>query len=168
MSAKLKPITESAWLVISDTDDSRIGLLTEIKNQYVLILKGEKQQFLNRKEVSEFFHDDIFNNVIEPTPTIDVNKVQYIGGYPVDSECPIEIFIPGKNLPMFSKKEFSEVIYSAGYYCIDFPRNTVSSFCPKLSTLESYPYVGPLKSELEMKTELTRRRKLRNISIQNQ
>ena len=38
MSVKLKPITEKSWLVLGDTEDARIGLLTEIRDQYVLMV----------------------------------------------------------------------------------------------------------------------------------
>ena len=60
MTIKLKPITETSWLVLGDTDDTRIGLLTEVRNQYILMVKGNKQQFSNRKEVNKFFNEDVF------------------------------------------------------------------------------------------------------------
>jgi hypothetical protein len=162
MSVKLKPITDTAWLVISDADDSRVGLLTEIQNQYVLMVKGEKQQFVNRKEVNKFFKEDIFDNVIEPIPDADVRKDYYINGFPVDFDSPNEVFVKGNKLPLFSKKASSEVYYSAGYYCLNFPKNWMPAFCPKLATLESYEYTGPFKSELEMKNSLTKMRKEKN------
>ena len=40
MSVKLKSITEKSWLVIGDTEDTRIGLLTEIRDQYVLMVEA--------------------------------------------------------------------------------------------------------------------------------
>ena len=107
MSIKLKPITETAWLVISDTEDNRIGLLTEIRNQYVLMVKGEKQQFLNRKEVNTFFNEDVFDNVVEPTVEPAVKKDYFINGYPVDFDSPNEVIIKGNKLPLFSKKATS-------------------------------------------------------------
>lgn len=165
MSIKLKPITETAWLVLGDTDEIRIGLLTEIRNQYVLMIKGVKQQFINRKEVNKFFNEDVFENVVEPIVEENVKKDYFINGYPVDFDGPNEVLIKGNRLPLFSKKATSEVYYSAGYYCLDFPRNSMPAFCPKLSTLETYTYAGPFKTELEMRSELTKRRKLRNAKV---
>jgi len=164
MSTKLKPITETAWLVIGDTDDNRIGLLTEIRNQYVLMVKGEKQQFLNRKEVNKFFNEDVFENVVEPTVETDVKKDYFINGYPVDFDGPNEVLIKGNKLPLFSKKATSEVYYSAGYYCLHFPKNWMPAYCPKLSTLETYEYTGPFKSEMEMRSSLTKNRKEKNLT----
>jgi hypothetical protein len=47
-------------------------------------------------------------------------------------------------------------LYCAGYYIIRFDKGWVKSHCPKLITLERYPYNGPFKSELEMRSELSR------------
>lgn len=159
---KLKPITSTSWLVIGDTEDTRIGLLTEIRDQYVLMVKGEKQQFLSRKDVNKFFNENVFDNVVESIADEDVKKDFYINGYPVDFDSPNEVIIKGNKLPLFSKKATSEVYYSAGYYCLNFPKNWMPAFCPKLSTLESYEYAGPFKSEMEMRSSLTKLRKEKN------
>src|ERR1035437_9820905 len=160
MSIKLKPITETSWLVLGDREDTRIGLLTEIRNQYVLMVKGEKQQFINRKEVNKFFNEDVFENVVEPIAEENVKKDYFINGYPVDFDRPNEVIIKGNKLPLFSKKATSEVYYSAGYYCLNFPRNWMPSMSPKLSTLNNYEYRGPFKTEMAMRVELSRQRKL--------
>ena|ERR1035437_9816890 len=162
MSIKLKPITETSWLVLGDTEDTRIGLLTEIRNQYVLMVKGEKQQFVNRKEVNKFFEEDVFENVVEPVAEENIKKDYFINGYPVDFDGPNEVLIKGNKLPLFSKKASSEVYYSAGYFCLHFPKNWMPAYCPKLSTLETYEYAGPFKTELEMRQSLTKNRKEKN------
>jgi hypothetical protein len=162
MTVKLKPITETSWLVLGDTEDSRIGLLTEVLSEYTLMIKGEKKKFLNRKEVNKYFKEDIFNNVVEPQATEEVKKDYFINGYPVDFATPHEVLLKGNKLPLFSKKATSDVYYSAGHYCLHFPKNWMPAFCPKLSTLETYEYAGPFKTELEMRTNLTRLRKEKN------
>src|SRR5271165_4522757 len=158
MTVKLKPITENSWLVLGDTDDTRIGLLTEIRDNYILMVKGEKKQFFNRKEVNKYFKEDIFNNVVQPTEPEEVKKDYYINGYPVEFDNPHEVILKGNKLPLFSKKATSEVYYSAGHYCLHFPKNWMPAFCPKLSTLETYQYVGPFKTQLEMYSQLTKLR----------
>ena len=37
---------------------------------------------------------------------------------------------------------------------VQFRKGWVKSFCPKLITLERYPFQGPYKTELEMRTVL--------------
>ena len=159
MSVKLKPITETSWLVIGDTDETRIGLLTEIRDRYVLMAKGEKKSFLSRKEVNTYFEENIFDNVAEPVAEAEVQKDYYINGYPVDFDSPNEVIIKGNKLPLFSKKATSDVYYSAGHYCLNFPKNWMPAYCPKLSTLETYEFAGPFKTEMEMRSNLVKLRK---------
>ena len=162
MTVKLKPITETSWLVLGDTDDDRVGLLTEARDNYILMAKGEKRRFLNKKEVNKYFQEDIFKNVIQSVEPKEVKKDYYINGYPVEFDNPNEVILKGNKLPLFSKKATSDVYYSAGYYCLNFPKNWMPAFCPKLSTLETYEYAGPFKTELEMHTHLTKLRKEKN------
>lgn len=164
MSFKLKPITEKSWLVLSDTEENRVGLLTEIRDQYVLMVAGAKQQFISRKEVNKFFNEDVFTNMAEAVVEDYVKKDYFINGYPVDFDNPSEVLVKGNRLPLFSKKATSDVYYSAGYYCLNFPKNWMPAYCPKLSTLETYEYAGPFKTELEMRTHLTKARKEKNLS----
>jgi hypothetical protein len=159
MSVKLKSITETSWLVIGDTDDIKIGLLTKLRDEYVLMAKGEKKKFIDRKEVNKYFAEDVFDNVVESVQEIDVKKDYFINGYPIDFETPYEVILKGNKLPLFSKKATSDVYYSAGFYCLHFPKNWMPAFCPKLSTLETYEYAGPFKTEMEMKSMLGKLRK---------
>ncbi len=162
MSVKLKPVTEKSWLVLGDTDDTRIGLLTEIRDQYVLMVSGAKQKFLDRKEVNKFFQEDVFKNIAEPVVDDGVKKDYFINGYPVDFDNPSEVLIKGNTLPLFSKKSSSDVYYSAGYFCLNFPKNWMPAYCPKMVTLTKYEYSGPFKTELEMRTTLAKLRKDKN------
>jgi hypothetical protein len=161
MSVKLKPLTETSWLVIGDTDDIKVGLLTKLRDEYVLMAQGEKKKFLDRKEVNKYFHENIFDNVVEVEEEVEVKKDYFINGFPIDFESPHEVIIKGNKLPLFSKKATSEVYYSAGYYCLNFPKNWMPAFCPKLSTLETYQYAGPFKSEMEMRSQLAKLRKVK-------
>jgi hypothetical protein len=162
MTVKLKPITESSWLVIGDSEETRIGLLTESRSEYVLMVKGEKKKFLNKKEVNNYFSEDVFQSVIEAEEPREEKKDYFINGYPVDFDYPNEVILKGNRLPLFSKKATSDVYYSAGYYCLNFPKNWMPAHCPKLSTLKTYEYAGPFKTEIEMRTELTRLRREKN------
>jgi hypothetical protein len=163
MSVKLKPITETSWLVIGDTDDNKIGLLTKLRDEYILMAKGEKKKFLDRKEVNKYFSEDVFDNVVESAQETLAKKDHFINGYPIDFETPHEVILKGNKLPLFSKKATSDVYYSAGFYCLHFPKNWMPAFCPKLSTLETYEYAGPFKDEYLMKQELSRLRKSKTI-----
>jgi hypothetical protein len=125
--------------------------------------KGEKKKFLDRKEVNKYFSEDVFDNVVESAQETLAKKDHFINGYPIDFETPHEVILKGNKLPLFSKKATSDVYYSAGFYCLHFPKNWMPAFCPKLSTLETYEYAGPFKDEYLMKQELSRLRKSKTI-----
>jgi len=128
MSVKLKPITETSWLVLGDTEDTRIGLLTEIRNQYVLMVKGEKQQFVNRKEVNKFFDEDVFENVVEPIAEENIKKNYFINGYPVDYEETRQI-ISLVLIPVCEKKAPRQVLESAKHTKIQIKAITGITLC---------------------------------------
>lgn len=84
---------------------------------------------------------------------------RHVFGYPVPE---IETFKTQErdNLPCFTKTPTSKVYFSAGYYGINFPNGGwLDSFCPKLSTLRKYEYVGPFKTETDMQIAIQSKRR---------
>lgn len=158
---KLKPITDKSWLVLADEGLERIALLSEQHTKFVLISKDAKTTFENKEEVKMFFAEDVFSNVVETSKEDEVEY--YIKGYPVDFNKPFEADSEDKinDLPMYTKTETSDVMYVAGYFCLDFPKNWMPAYCPKLATLDKYGYKGPFKTEREMKFQLSKLRKCR-------
>lgn len=162
MSFKLKPLTTTSWLVLAESDNIKVGILTKINNEYTLLAQGTKQIFSNENDVNVFFNEDIFDNLADVSHPIQDKTPNFIKGYPVDFDSPHEVISVNSDLPLFSKHTKSDVYFSAGYYCLKFPKNLVCSFCPKLSTLETHEYAGPYKTELEAKSMVAKFRKERN------
>ena len=151
----LKEITEKSWLVLSEGEQERIGLLSSNPSGFVLLAKDGKVNFATEEEVREFFEEDIFDKII--TPTIQQEKEFFVKGFPVDFDNPFEADAEDEvsDLPLFTKTKASKVYHCAGYYCIKFPRGWIHSFCPKLATLDKYQYVGPFRTKMEMKSHLS-------------
>jgi len=51
---------------------------------------------------------------------------------------------------VFTKGRKSKSFFCAGYYIVKFNNGWVKSYCPKLITLNRYPYAGPYKTQQEM------------------
>jgi len=153
----LKEVTDNSWLVLTDEQQERIGLLSSnVKGQFTLLSKGGKVRFASKDEVEEFFEEkDLFDKVVQPE--IQTAKEHFIKGYPVDFDTPFEADAEDKisELPLFTKTKNSKVYHCAGYYCILFPKGWTHSFCPKKATLDKYEYVGPFKTKMEMKSHLS-------------
>lgn len=164
MSTKLKTITSNSWLVVLDNDE-RVGLLTNSTSVFTLMLKDIKRQFASIEEVNAYFKEDVFAKVI-PKEKVKVEKtVSFINGFPTNCTTPNEVVIPGVTLPLYSKDEKSSVIFSAGFYCMDFPKQWQPAYSPKYATLANYNYHGPFSTEAEMKHQLKKSRseKTKNI-----
>lgn len=72
---------------------------------------------------------------------------QEVEGYPVKHS---NVFnIEEGDYFSYTKLEHSQDRYAAGYFAIKFKENYLPCFCPRVSTLSSYPFVGPFKTTLE-------------------
>ena len=80
----------------------------------------------------------------------------FVHNYPTKSLPYNSMFDISRKLPLFTKSEKSKTVYCAGYYLIKFNVNWLKSFCPKLVTIETNMYLGPFKTEFDMKQELNR------------
>lgn len=156
MIIQLKEITESSWLVITEKEQEKIGLLSEgLDGDLTLLSKGGKVGFGDRNEVVEFFAEPVFDNIVVSSLTTDTEHT--VKGFPVDFATPFEADPEDEvsDLPLYTKTKTSKVYHCAGYYCIRFPKGWADAYCPKLATLKKYDYTGPFKNELEAKSHLT-------------
>ena len=162
---RLKKLTQSSWLVITEGTNEKVGLLSEQRDKLKLIAKAANAEFKDRDDVSEFFsQEDLFQNVIEVKNNGEENKEYFVNGYPVKSGVAHEVKDPSleTDLPIYSKTENSDSYYVAGYFCLNFNEaGWTHSFCPRWKSLTKYEYVGPFKTEDEMKAML---RKLKSNS----
>ncbi len=102
----------------------KICSVSKYKKGYAIFKKGQMLPFKNLEEVNSKLGTDIHEETVK------------------------------KKLPLFAKSDKSKSQYCAGYYIIKFRKGWVKSFCPKLITLERYPFHGPYKTSEEMKIAL--------------
>ena len=60
-------------------------------------------------------------------------------------------------VPVYTKTATSTQHFAAGYWGILFPHGWRPSFCPRLKTLQGYPYIGPYTNEADMYLAMKRR-----------
>lgn len=162
---RLKKLTQSSWLVITEGTNEKVGLLSEQRDKLKFIAKAANAEFKDRQDVTEFFNqEDLFQTVIEVKSSDDDNKEYFVNGFPVKAGVAHEVKDKSieTDLPIYAKSESSDSYYVAGYFCLNFHETGwTHAFCPRWKTLEKYEYVGPLKTEDEMKAML---RKLKSES----
>ena len=155
---KLKTLTKSSWLVITEGTNEKIGLLSEQRDKLKFIAKAANAEFDGRQDVTDFFNqEDLFNTAMEvKKPDVD-SKEYFVNGFPVKAGVAHEIKDKSINtgLPVYSKGENSDSYYVAGYFCLNFDEaGWTHAFCPRYNTLDKYEHSGPYKTEDEMKAML--------------
>lgn len=142
-------IPNKSWIV--EDGKEKIATLNKSKKGYTLLSRGRKFEAHDLTELKERFgitiSTDTLSNEVPP-----VEKEIY--GYPVKSKPYNPVWNVPKRLPIYAKSAKSKSLYCAGYYVINFPKIWGKAFCPKLITLERYPFYGPFKTELEAKAIL--------------
>jgi hypothetical protein len=152
-------IPNKEWLV---RDESRkIGSIAKGKQGYSFLHKGNQIDFKNLADIKAQFGIAIFEEGIKKVKKDTAEgKNYYIYDFPCSSKPYESVYSVKKKLPLYAKSAKSKSQYCAGHYIIQFRKGWVKSFCPKLITLERYPYQGPFKTETEMKTALNNVNKL--------
>lgn len=152
----LQQISDVAWLV--QRGPERVGILNKnIQEKYTYISGKELIGFDNAEEVKTHFGNlSLFEDRLEALSNIQ--DTYYIKGFAVDYPDPyaLEPDHPDyrEDVPLYTKIEFGNVYYAAGYYCIQFDCGWKGGNGPKLATLDKYGFEGPFTSEFEMKQRL--------------
>lgn len=146
-------VPNKVWLL--EDNGKKLGTLNKEKKGYSFFRKGEKVDIQDLATLKASFGEDLFNNSINLIKSsAHLLDFRSIYGYPCRSKPFNPVYNIKKRLPIYAKSSKSKSLFCAGYYIIKFRKGWVRAFCPKLITLERYPYQGPFKTELEMKTIL--------------
>ena len=150
MGVKAKEIIDGKFWILED-NGQKVATLSLSDEKYLLSDAKGTRFFDKESEVTADIGKPIEWNKLDIT-VIDSKEVH---GYPT-SNIPYNTLYDVQNkLPLFTKSFKSKSLYCAGYYIIRFDKGWVRSFCFICVTIEKYPFKGPFKSELTMRTELS-------------
>jgi hypothetical protein len=142
-------IPNKEWLV--KYGNEKIGSISKEKRGYAFLRNGQKISFKNLSEVKSQLGIALFEDNIKK---IKEDKNYSIYDYPCKTKPYDPVYNLKSKLPLYVKNLKSKSKYCAGYYLVQFRKGWVKGFCPKLITLQRYPYYGPFKTEEEMKHQL--------------
>lgn len=152
MSAIAKVLVPNKFWIL-ENDGEKFATLSKEKKGYSVLCKGQKFELHDLKEIKERFGITLTDDLIKKEKQ-SKSVTTDIYGFPVNGRAFGPLWNVQKKLPIYAKSSKSKSLYCAGYYVIQFRKGWVKSFCPKLITLERYPFQGPFKTELEMRTIL--------------
>jgi hypothetical protein len=149
MSITAKPVLEDKFWIV-EQEGVRIGTLSKEDDGFVVNSKGKIDIYKNESQLKKTFGKNFLIANIKNTNTSSKD----VHGYSTRTIPYNSMFDIQRKLPLFTKSEKSKSVYCAGYYLIKFNVNWLKSYCPKLITVERNEYMGPYKTELEMKMAL--------------
>jgi hypothetical protein len=148
-----KPIIEDKFWIV-EQDGEKFATLRKDDTRFVMSNENGVQFFPNRKSVLQQFGKDFF--VVKIKKEADNALPNEVHNFPTSTNPHNSMYDITKKLPLFTKSKDSKSLYCAGYYTIRFEKGWVKSFCPKLITLQRYNFKGPFKTEMEMRSMLSK------------
>lgn len=153
-SLKANEILKNKFWIIEDNNDNKLGTLSkDADNRFMYSCDTGSYLYDNKTQVEKKLGGIIWNKT---TISDSKSASKEIYGLPTSTVPFNEMYDVKRKFGLFTKSKKSKSLYCAGYFCIHFEKGWVKSFCPKLVTLEKYEYSGPFKTEMEMRSELSR------------
>jgi hypothetical protein len=152
-------IPEKEWLIKDGR--KKIGSIAKVKKGYELLCHGKSIPFKDLAEIKNQIGISMFEESIKKTKKeLGDPGAYFIYDYPCKTKPFEPLYNVHKKLPLYTKRLKSKSQHCAGHYIIKFRKGWVKSFCPKLITLERYPYQGPWKTEEESRVALKKANQL--------
>ena len=151
----LKPITDERWILSSA--GNRIALLYKKDDGITAIGSITQKKFKDLDDLAKVLGGKMAIEESTSAETISEETGQ-VFGYPIKHD---QVFDAQEDpIPNYKRRSNSDIRFAAGYYGVLFPNGWVSSFCPKLTTLAQYSYIGPFATKLEMNHEISCQKKV--------
>ena len=149
---KAKTIVENKFWILEEDNGDRIGTLSFKDNIITLSYKNSVEKFKTFDALTAKYNVSFvkkFKNTKETT-----TEANEIYDYPTATTPYNALWQVEMKVPLYTKTSKSNSYHCAGYYIIQFDTGWVKSFCPKLITLQRYPFKGPFKTKIEMLEQL--------------
>jgi uncharacterized membrane protein YfhO len=129
------------WIL--QQDNQKIGNIEAGPGGFSVKINNQVQSFKSINTIKQKVAID-FEIVSNKKPRVSSNSVH---GYSTSSRAFNAIYDVKHQVPLWTKEVRSKSWYAAGWYQLKQGREWEIVFCPKLITLQRYPYHGPFYTE---------------------
>jgi len=146
-----KPVVKNKFWVVEDRGHKVATIQAVEDGGFVYVHDEQRERFNSIKLLSKQY------NIVFDKSSKKIAKVvagNHIHGYPTQAKAHNELYDITRRLPVYTKTAKSKSYFCAGYYIIQFDSHWAKAYCPKLITLNRYPFLGPFKTQEEMQAEL--------------
>jgi hypothetical protein len=149
MSLLAKAVVKNKCWVVED-NGHQVGTILATPRGVVYQHDQTREQFASPKLLS-----DKYNIIVDKAPPKRIiTESNSVYGFPCEYKANNILWDVKHKLPIFTKGTKSKSFFCAGYYIVKFNNGWVKSYCPKLITLNRYPYAGPYDTVEEMQERL--------------
>jgi len=169
MTVNAKTLVKDRFWILEE-DGQKLGTLQKKDgNGWIFLSKADSREVFHTPEsLRERFGIDVLTPAPIEIKTEEIITDEFeVHGYPVSQQPYNPMFDVQKQLPIYSKTPKSKSLFCAGYYIICFEKGWRKAYCPKLITLQRYPYRGPIRSKIEMQQVLNNAIKEQNTNTSN-
>jgi hypothetical protein len=150
MSLLAKAVVRNKCWIVEDDRQNKVGTIMTNPQGVVYQHNQQREQFASLKMLS-----DKYNIIVDKTPPKRViTESNTVYDFPCEHKPNNVLWDVKHKLPIFTKGNKSKSFFCAGYYIVKFNNGWVKSYCPKLITLNRYPYAGPYDTVEEMQERL--------------
>lgn len=139
-----KPVIPNQFWILKD-GDTKVGNIEASPKGFDVKINNQVQSFKSIGNIKQ-------KVAISFEPTVKKPKIanaNSVHGFPTSGKPFNAIFDVKHQVPLWTKEPRSKSWYAAGWYCVKHGRNWTIELCPKLITLQRYPYAGPFYTEEE-------------------
>ena len=137
-----KPVIPNQFWILRD-GDIKVGNIEAGPEGFSVKINNQVQSYKSinilKKKVSIDFEPAVKNH--------KSTTANLVHGYSTEGRAYNSIFDVKHQVPLWTKEPRSKSWYAAGWYRIKQGRAWETVFCPKLITLQRYPYSGPFLKE---------------------
>lgn len=149
---KLKPVTDTSWILYHN--GNKKAMIVSIPSGLIAIGDLQHKNFINFDDMSKKLGGTVSFDEIEKSAEPEISN---INGYPI--KHPQSYDLIENDYPSYAKKPGSAIRFAAGYYGILFNYGWVTSYCPKVVTLDENKWIGPFRTRLELLSAISAKKK---------
>ena len=164
MTVRAKTLVKDKFWIVEQNGQKLGTLQKQSDNGWIFLSKKDARQVFHTEEslftkfgVDVFAENNTDNEEEKRVDKWDVKQAEdfEVHGYPCSQKPYNPLWDVQKGLPLYTKTPKSKSMFCAGYYIVKFETvNWRKAYCPKIITLQRYPYKGPIKSKTEMVAQL--------------
>lgn len=133
-------LLKNEFWIVTDNDDL-VGTVSVEEDRLFYTGKGGRGFFDNAMQLQNAMGVDIENS----KKAVDQELLE-VEGFPTVAVPGSVYYDVHKKIYFYTKSSSSSCLYAAGYFLTKKENRDVVLFCPKLTTLEKYEYIGPFKT----------------------